>query len=390
MGEGRRWTFTDFKFWLEEDAEEKEKKAGEDSVPSHWPAGVELDGKRLLWLPPDWGQGSKISMGGNKVRVFISPEGKIYHSKRDVEKEVGRTLEEGAGKDPETEKRKEKREKSEAPPRKDWPEWLPLDWTMGMAMSAGTLRPRYYNPTGQGFFNRGSVEAHVQKLKSSPAANSPSTNGAASPSSKRTRKKDAAGTSPEPKAEVSSVAAQPDSKSGSAREDSKVADTTSGSAEPNARKADPPDRTGGAEAKNGSAQPEAAKPEGANAAAAPDRVDGSPQKRPRLDGASTDDEVEKIGDGEPGDGYALRQCRAGAAWLVLPSDVISLDLKAIGGQVEAAGWSCSAREEQRWSFTGSPDLVLYHSGKLLVRSGQGEDAGRIAKQFVDSWLALEE
>jgi len=112
-------------------------------------------------------------------------------------------------------------------------------------------------------------------------------------------------------------------------------------------------------------------------------------KRAKLDTSSTDEEVEQIQDGKPGDGYALRQCRANAAWLVLPNDVISLDLQAIGGQVQAAGWQCSARDERRWNFTGSPDLVLYPSGKLLVRSAKSEDAGRIAKQYVDSWLALE-
>jgi len=316
---GKRWTHEDFKAWTQGSTDAG--KASEDTLPSNWPDGVEVDSsKRAPWLPPDWRQGMKVT-AGTRRRVFVSPEGKFFATKDKVEKELGRTLEDI--------------KEVAAPPRKDWPDWLPTDWTMGqMQVNGDKLRTRYYSPSGQGMYNKDAVEGYALKFPSS---------------------------GPKPKA---SSPASPSGPSGSPS-----------SGKPKAKRKD---------ASDASPESKGAAGDGGPASPAPEPA----AKRPRPD-AATDEEVEGLSGGEPGEGYALQKCRGDAAWLVLPDDVISLDLKAIGGQVEAAGWSCSARDERRWSFAGSPDLVLYPSGKLLVRSGAGEDAGRVAKQYVDSWLALE-
>lgn len=293
-----------------------------------------MDGRRLPWLPGDWGQGLKLSLGGNKIRVFLSPEGKIFHNRRDVEKEVGRTLE-NIEKAPEKEK---KDKKKDAPPRKDWPTWLPADWTMGARESAGVPRPYYFSPGGQGFFNRQALEAFLLKGGAARAPAAPEARRRPpAAEERRTRRSQAAAA------------------------------------------AAPPEPAGAA----------APGPEPAEAAPGPAEAAEPAAKRARAGEGGTDEELETLCEGQPGEGYASRECRGGSAWLLLPDAVVSLDLAAVGAQVEAAGWRCSARDEQRWSFTGSPDLVLYPSGKMLVRSGKREDVGRIARQYVDSWLAVE-
>merc|ERR1712014_226747 len=45
--------------------------------PSHWPPHVDVDpGRWVDWLPPDWGQGTKLTESGNPLKTFVSPEGK--------------------------------------------------------------------------------------------------------------------------------------------------------------------------------------------------------------------------------------------------------------------------------------------------------------------------
>jgi hypothetical protein len=64
--------------------------AGDLEPPPHWPENVAVDrGRRVPWLPMEWGQGWKRTVTGTKVRVFVSPEGRLLYSKKSVEEEFG-------------------------------------------------------------------------------------------------------------------------------------------------------------------------------------------------------------------------------------------------------------------------------------------------------------
>ena len=109
-----------------------------------------------------------------------------------------------------------------------------------------------------------------------------------------------------------------------------------------------------------------------------------------------DSEVEAM---EPGDvpsegaapGYRLLECRGGAGWVVLPDDVVSVDLEAVGGRIERSGWVRAERREAKHVFDSEfeklPPLHFYAGGgRLLVRSSHRPVAERIATVLVSDWL----
>lgn len=89
---------------------------------------------------------------------------------------------------------------------------------------------------------------------------------------------------------------------------------------------------------------------------------------------ATDSEVELL---EPtgndvGEGYQMQRSKNGA-WVVFPDDTIRVDMIAIGERIERSGWKCASKTEKRRSFTGGDvNLVLFESGKLLIKhTGRG-------------------
>jgi len=61
--------------------------------PSHWPAEVEVDTQVWVsWLPEKWGQAIKETSGGKKATCYISPEGKMFYKKSEIEQLLGKKL----------------------------------------------------------------------------------------------------------------------------------------------------------------------------------------------------------------------------------------------------------------------------------------------------------
>eukprot|EP00931_Biecheleriopsis_adriatica_P038954 TRINITY_DN22278_c0_g1_i2.p1 TRINITY_DN22278_c0_g1~~TRINITY_DN22278_c0_g1_i2.p1 ORF type:complete len:466 (-),score=51.41 TRINITY_DN22278_c0_g1_i2:158-1555(-) len=58
------------------------------SHSEHWPPGVARHRCRAKWLPEGWGQGLKQTRTGNQRTCYVSPAGKIYYHKEDVQKSL--------------------------------------------------------------------------------------------------------------------------------------------------------------------------------------------------------------------------------------------------------------------------------------------------------------
>jgi|TARA_B100001996_G_scaffold365199_1_gene334885 hypothetical protein len=79
-------------------------------------------------------------------------------------------------------------------------------------------------------------------------------------------------------------------------------------------------------------------------------------------------------------------CGNKAAWQIVVDGVESIDLELVGQRIEAAGFEVGIRTRLAWTFTGSADLTLYPSGKLLVKTQDKELAAQIAQDHVNSWV----
>jgi len=76
---------------------------------AHWPEqALVYSGIWVAWLPEDWSQCEWKSAGGRTETKYVSPAGKVAHSKNLVEKACGRDL--------------------LLPAHPIWPLWLPKDW----------------------------------------------------------------------------------------------------------------------------------------------------------------------------------------------------------------------------------------------------------------------
>lgn len=83
-------------------------------------------------------------------------------------------------------------------------------------------------------------------------------------------------------------------------------------------------------------------------------------------------------------GFSILRCRSGAAWVVLPDDVLSIKLEVFGPRFVKAGWKSTSTSEKCHKFSGQPDLALYGSGgKLLVKAKDEAVALKTAAQYID-------
>jgi len=115
-------------------------------IPNHWPPGVIIDpGKWIGWLPEGWGQGIKTTSGGKPLKCYITPEGKMFYHKTEIEKSLG-------------EKLANPQELAAAAKSADplclkinipsWPEggWLPKDWRIAFRRLPKNLHKVYIPP----------------------------------------------------------------------------------------------------------------------------------------------------------------------------------------------------------------------------------------------------
>mmetsp|Transcript_48163 Transcript_48163/g.112657 ORF Transcript_48163/g.112657 Transcript_48163/m.112657 type:complete len:478 (+) Transcript_48163:70-1503(+) len=73
--------------------EERDGAPLSGGFPVHrWPPNVLVDVQRLQWIPDDWGQGIKNTGPGGTYLGWVSPEGKFYYHRSQMEKDLGRTL----------------------------------------------------------------------------------------------------------------------------------------------------------------------------------------------------------------------------------------------------------------------------------------------------------
>ena len=79
-------------------------------------------------------------------------------------------------------------------------------------------------------------------------------------------------------------------------------------------------------------------------------------------------------------------CGNRAAWQIVVDGIESIDLELVGQRIEAAGFEVGIRTRLAWTFSGSADLTLYPSGKLLVKTQDKELAAQIAQDHVNSWV----
>jgi len=133
---GKLWTYQDC------------LRANEETVPSHWPKGVTPTRRRVAWLPPDWGQGNKLSRNGKFVQCYIAPCGRLFYNKPELERFLGRILEYGT----KTLSRFTGPVTVDDPPQ--WPDWLPTEgWHVAhRRLESGRILRIYITPDGSRFF----------------------------------------------------------------------------------------------------------------------------------------------------------------------------------------------------------------------------------------------
>jgi len=121
------------------------RRHGDDlkELPSHWPAGVSIwPGPWASWLPDGWQQGLKQQPAGKK-QVFISPEGRVFYFKGDVQKELGMKFDDDYV----------------AP---HWPDGLPRDWAVSHIGEQRNRKMICINPEGNAYFiGRKSFERYI-------------------------------------------------------------------------------------------------------------------------------------------------------------------------------------------------------------------------------------
>ena len=85
------------------------------------------------------------------------------------------------------------------------------------------------------------------------------------------------------------------------------------------------------------------------------------------------------------EGFAMELCGNQASWQIVPDGIKSIDLEAVGSKITEAGFEVGVQSRMVWTFTGTADLTLYPSGKLLVKTADKEVAEEIAHLHCSEW-----
>jgi len=126
-------------------SEQQQHQVPEDVV---YPEGVVQDaGKWAHWLPEGWGQGVKRTAGGNTLRVYVQPGGKVFYHKRDIQASLQTKLPERTG-------RVSRHDEVDLQTsRPSWPKqgWLPKDWFVCYKKLPNRLMKCFISPDKQGY-----------------------------------------------------------------------------------------------------------------------------------------------------------------------------------------------------------------------------------------------
>ena len=82
----------------------------------------------------------------------------------------------------------------------------------------------------------------------------------------------------------------------------------------------------------------------------------------------------------------MEMCGNKSAWQIEVDGIDKIDLEAVGGKIESAGYTIGTRTRLAWTFSGPAELTLYPSGKLLVKTEDKELAAQIAQNHVQDWV----
>ena len=86
------------------------------------------------------------------------------------------------------------------------------------------------------------------------------------------------------------------------------------------------------------------------------------------------------------DGFAMELCGTQGSYQIVPNDVETIDLNAVGGAIEAAGFEVGVRSRLCWTFSGRCEMTLYPSGKLMIRTEDKALAEEVAHLHVNQWV----
>ena len=85
------------------------------------------------------------------------------------------------------------------------------------------------------------------------------------------------------------------------------------------------------------------------------------------------------------EGFAMELCGNKASWQIVPDGIESIDLEEVAMKITEAGFKAEVQSRMVWTFTGSADLTLYPSGKLLVKTADKDVAEKIAHLHCSEW-----
>ncbi len=85
--------------------------------------------------------------------------------------------------------------------------------------------------------------------------------------------------------------------------------------------------------------------------------------------------------------YLLEICSGRAAWQVQPSSTDPIEMNEVAEKIIDSGWECTLKNRLCYTFSGSVNLTLFPSGKLLIKTADQQIADEIAQKHVETWLS---
>jgi len=143
---GRLWSYNEIMDYTPKIP--KTQNVDKSETPSHWSNGVKIDpGKWVYWLPADWKQGIKTTASGKEFKCYVTPHGKLYYHKADIEKFLGQSLPKDIPEARQVRPQTSDEALDSQVPR--WPEQLSKDWRLALRRLAGGTVHKIFIPPQQ-------------------------------------------------------------------------------------------------------------------------------------------------------------------------------------------------------------------------------------------------